>query len=95
VLLALFVGGALFAQSAESDFETAPDEVYGGVTITKYVGWDTAIKIPAAIGGKPVTAIGKEAFAQSDLLCAMRPKIFCQNIGIIYRQNNIWAVLNI
>jgi hypothetical protein len=33
MVLAVFVGGALFAQSAESDFETAPDEVYGGVAI--------------------------------------------------------------
>ncbi|MDR3300962.1 MAG: leucine-rich repeat domain-containing protein [Spirochaetaceae bacterium] len=56
-----------FAQNAESDFETAPDEAYGGVTITKYVGWDTAIKIPAAIGGKPVTAIGQGAFAKMNL----------------------------
>jgi hypothetical protein len=66
VLLAA-IGQAAFAQSAESDFETAPDGVYGGITITKYVGWDTAIRIPAAIGGKPVTTIGQGAFAKMNL----------------------------
>jgi hypothetical protein len=56
-------GAALFAQSAESDFETRTNED-GSVTITKYVGWDSVVKIPAVIGGKPVTAIGEEAFAK-------------------------------
>jgi hypothetical protein len=61
------IGTALFAQSAESDFETKAN-IDGSVTITKYVGWDSVVKIPAAIGGKPVTVIGKDAFAKQDNL---------------------------
>jgi hypothetical protein len=65
------MGVSAFAQSAESDFET---EAYGdGVRITKYVGWDTAIKIPATIGGKPVTAIGQGAFAKMNLTSVTIP----------------------
>jgi hypothetical protein len=66
-MLAFITTAGVFAQSAESDFETAPDEVYGGVTITKYVGWDTAIQIPATIGGKLVTTIGQGSFAKMNL----------------------------
>jgi hypothetical protein len=52
----------LYAQNKESDFETD-----GSGTITKYMGWDTAVVIPAAVGGKPVTAIGENVFARNDL----------------------------
>jgi hypothetical protein len=58
----LLAAAAARAQNAESDFETD-----GKGTITKYAGWDAAAVIPARIGGKPVIAIGKEAFANNDL----------------------------
>jgi len=50
---------------------SAADLVYGdltyttnenGITITGYTGTDVSVKIPAKIGGKPVTAIGAKAF---------------------------------
>ena len=60
--LALLIGAGLYAQNAESDFETD-----GQGTITEYTSWDAAVVIPAQIGGKPVTAIGENAFAKNDL----------------------------
>jgi hypothetical protein len=63
--LDIIMGTALFAQSAESDFE------FKGGTITKYVGWDSKVTIPATIGGKAVTAIGKEAFAKQENLTSV------------------------
>jgi hypothetical protein len=71
VLLVLFTGMVLFAQSAESDFEAVADLINGGVTITKYVGWDNTVVIPGTIGGKPVTSIGKEAFAKQENLTSV------------------------
>ncbi|MDR1786177.1 MAG: leucine-rich repeat protein [Spirochaetaceae bacterium] len=67
VCLLAAMGQAAFAQSAESDFETTVNKD-GGVTITKYVGWDSVVKIPAALGGKAVTAIGDKAFIKQDNL---------------------------
>jgi hypothetical protein len=40
--LALLLCAGLYAQNAESDFETD-----GQGTITKYAGWDAAVVIPA------------------------------------------------
>jgi len=33
------------------------------ITITKYIGYDTSVNIPASIGGLPVTVIGRYAFS--------------------------------
>ena len=41
-------------------FEYEVDD--GTVTITKYMGNDASVKVPASIDGKPVTAIGRAAF---------------------------------
>jgi hypothetical protein len=59
---------ALFAQDAEDDFQTD-----GEGTITRYVGWNDAVNIPARIGGAPVTGIGKRAFAESELVSVILP----------------------
>jgi len=59
LLLALCVPA--FTQNA-SDFTVDADGV-----ITKYIGFDTVIVIPAVIGGKNITGIGKEAFLRADL----------------------------
>ena len=62
VALALFAGGAVFAQT-EADFEVALTEDGNGVVIKKYTGKVTnTIRIPATIEGLPVREIGKEAF---------------------------------
>ncbi|MDR2553003.1 MAG: leucine-rich repeat domain-containing protein [Treponema sp.] len=81
------IGTALFAQSAESDFETEAN-VDGSVTITKYVGWDSVVKIPAAIGGKPVTAIGKRAFAKQDKLTGVTIPDSVTSIGAYAFETN-------
>lgn len=74
------------AQSADADFETKANEG-GGVTITKYVGWDTEVVIPAAIGGVPVRAIGKEAFRDAGLTSITIPEGIVE-IGPDAFQNN-------
>jgi hypothetical protein len=66
--LALLLCAGLYAQNAESDFETD-----GQGTITKYAGWDEAVVIPAQIGGKPVIAIGEKAFAKNNLTSVVIP----------------------
>jgi hypothetical protein len=71
--LAFIVSAGLSAQTAESDF-TVADNGDGTVTITKYEGWDSKVTIPAAIGGRAVTVIGKGAFAkQADLTSVTIP----------------------
>ncbi|GAB6390923.1 MAG: leucine-rich repeat domain-containing protein [Treponematales bacterium] len=72
LFIALCVSAAAFAQSAESDFETKAHKD-GGVIITKYAGWDKAVTIPAKISGKPVTAIGQEAFSSNELTSVVIP----------------------
>ncbi|MDR1249981.1 MAG: leucine-rich repeat domain-containing protein [Treponema sp.] len=57
------------AHAADSDYEF--DAATG--TIAKYAGWDTELVIPAAIGGKPVTAIGNDAFKGADLTAVIIP----------------------
>lgn len=56
------------AASAETggDFSYTVNE--GTITITGYTGSDAAVTIPAAIDGKPVTAIGEYAFAGCNAL---------------------------
>jgi len=71
--IALLASAAVFAQSAASDFETKAN-TDGTVTITKYVGWDTEVVIPAQIGGKAVTAIGAGAFENSGLTAVTIPE---------------------
>ena len=86
---ALFVlGTALFAQSAESDFETN-----GNGTITKYAGWDSTVTIPAAIGGKAVTAVGKKAFAKQENLIGVTIPAGITTIGeSAFADNNLTTV---
>lgn len=39
-----------------------------GVHITRYVGWDSEVEIPAAIDGQPVTMVGDGAFAGNETI---------------------------
>ncbi|GHU63120.1 hypothetical protein FACS189445_6360 [Spirochaetia bacterium] len=84
----LFVlGTALFAQSAESDFTVTANND-GTVTITKYEGWDSTVTVPATIGGKAVTAIGKEAFAKQENLSSVTIPDSVTSIGDSAFANN-------
>jgi hypothetical protein len=59
----------IFLQDAQdSDFQTD-----GKGTITKYVGRNSRVNIPAQIGGKPVTGIGEKAFAEIELVGVVIP----------------------
>ena len=51
---------AAFPELRPQDFETAASGA--GVTITKYRGKDSSVLIPASLGGRSVTSIGKRAF---------------------------------
>ncbi|MHC6203396.1 leucine-rich repeat domain-containing protein [Breznakiellaceae bacterium SP9] len=88
VLFVIGLGAAVFAQSAESDFETD-----GNGTITKYVGWDEAVVIPAQIGGKPVTAIGKEAFEKLDLKSVTIPNEVKIIMDSAFANNKLTSVI--
>ncbi len=46
----------------------------GGITITKYTGKDTEVKIPEAIDGQRVLCIGESAFASSDVKSVIIPE---------------------
>jgi hypothetical protein len=70
--MAIVLGAAALSAQTEADFRTK-DNGDGSVTITGYSGWDTAISIPAAIGGKAVTAIGNGAFRNTDLTGVVIP----------------------
>ena len=56
---ALLLCAAALADTA-GDFEYTAEG--GRVTVTAYTGSDTAVTVPAALGGSPVTAIGEYAF---------------------------------
>ncbi|GHU76630.1 hypothetical protein FACS189461_4420 [Spirochaetia bacterium] len=59
---------ALNVYAADSDYTVDANGV-----ITKYAGFDTEVTIPATIGGKKITAIGKEAFRKADLTSVVIP----------------------
>lgn len=48
------------AASEERDYQV--EDTDGGVSITRYIGDETIVEIPAQIGGKDVVSIGKNAF---------------------------------
>jgi hypothetical protein len=80
---------AVIAQSAP-DFTTREEN--GRLTITKYNGWDTEIVIPASIGGKPVTAIGDEAFRKMDLTSVVMPDSVRTIGNYAFSGNNLTSV---
>jgi hypothetical protein len=71
-MLVIGLCAATISALSDADFQTA-DNADGGVTIVKYSGWDADITIPAKIGGKAVTGIGKEAFKDADLTGVVIP----------------------
>jgi hypothetical protein len=60
---------ALNVYAADSDYTVDANGV-----ITKYIGFDTEVIIPATIGGKKVTAIGSEAFKKAELTSVTIPE---------------------
>ena len=50
----------------EGDYEYQVNEDGETVTVTKYNGEDAVVNIPNALGGKTVTGIGSDAFAESN-----------------------------
>ena len=71
-------GKVSFAPSVTSNAQAVPVKIPQfetdslpfdyAITITKYTGTDSSVTIPARINGKPVTKIGKRAFANCDSL---------------------------
>jgi hypothetical protein len=90
--IALLASAAVFAQSAESDFETKANKD-GTVTVTKYVGWDTEVVIPAQIGGKAVTAIGAGAFENCGLTAVTIPESVKSIEAEAFRSNKLTSVV--
>jgi hypothetical protein len=67
-LLLLALCMPAFTQNA-SDFAVDANGV-----ITKYIGFDTDVVILAVIGGKKITAIGREAFRKADITSVTIPE---------------------
>ena len=53
-------------------FEYAVNEDGESVTLTKYSGSDTEVIIPSELGGKPVTAIGEDAFYRNKTITSVK-----------------------
>jgi hypothetical protein len=76
-LRALWAAALMAAAAANIHAQTTPDGLryernrQGGITITGYTGTAAAVVIPAAIEGKPVTAIGGWAFAHCTSLASV------------------------
>ncbi len=60
------------AYAAEADYQTSAN-ADGTVTVTKYIGTETAVTIPDTIGGAAVTAIGDSAFYGTDVASVTVP----------------------
>ena len=58
--------------NAENGFEYAVNEDGESVTLTKYSGSDTEVIIPSELGGKPVTAIGEDAFFKNKTITGVK-----------------------
>ena len=90
IIIAVFmtlICAAAFAQNSASDFEINPDG-----TITKYVGWGTAVVIPETINGIRVTAIGESAFASNDLTSVTIPRGVTSIGNSAFRNNKLTSV---
>ncbi|MGI6179283.1 leucine-rich repeat domain-containing protein [Butyricicoccus intestinisimiae] len=55
-----------------SDYAYSVNDAGDGVTITKYSGSDTEVIIPSELGGKPVTAIGEDAFYRNKTITSVK-----------------------
>ena len=58
--------------NAENGFEYAENKDGESVTLTKYSGSDTEVIIPSELGGKPVTAIGEDAFYRNKTITSVK-----------------------
>ena len=59
LLAALLLSAAVSAETS-GDFEYTVEN--GRATVTAYTGSDTAVTVPSALNGSPVTAVGENAF---------------------------------
>lgn len=81
------------AENPASDFKCTLNWD-GAVTITKYIGTDPYVVIPAEIDHKPVTRIGGEAFAASEIVSVQMPDSITQiGGGAFYVCTNLTTVV--
>ena len=75
------------------DFEYEESE--SSVTITDYAGSATTLEIPAAINGKPVTAIGKRAFDNCDTLTSViiPDSVTAIGTGVFYGNDSMTSAI--
>jgi hypothetical protein len=73
VLFFVLIGLCAAAVSAQTEADFTFNAATG--TITKYSGFDTAVVIPATIGGKPVKVIGGKAFQKAELASVTIPDV--------------------
>ena len=76
-----------------SDYAYSVNDAGDGVTITKYNGSAKNIVIPSELGGKPVTAIGEEAFFQNKTITSVKIPEGVTSIGnSAFAQTNLTEV---
>ena len=68
------LGGRQPASAVRTSTEDFTYEVIGrSITITKYIGRETSVRIPESINGLPVTVIGDSAFLESQIISVEIP----------------------
>ena len=94
VLIGLTACNRMAAQQYDSaeDFRVAPLNSGNELSITRYVGNKQTIRIPPRIEGKPVVAIGWEAFSRKEIISITIPNSVTDISDLAFASNQLTSV---